>query len=62
MRIKIDYRASKKLDGQTTEEQIPGVIFTEIPDDKFNDEAYIKERLREETEDPEADIIGYESE
>ncbi|SDO11668.1 hypothetical protein [Alkalicoccus daliensis] len=62
MRIKIDYKASKKVDGLTTEEPVPGVIFTEIPDDKFNDESFIKEKLKEETEDPQAELIGYESE
>lgn len=60
MRIKIDYEASKQLDGMVTEEKVPGVIFTEIPEDKLEDENYIQKRLREETEDPEAKLIGFE--
>lgn len=60
MRIKIDYEANKQFDGQVTEEKVPGVIFTEIPEDKFDDENFIQTLLREETEDPEAKLIGFE--
>ncbi|WP_147805025.1 hypothetical protein [Alkalicoccus halolimnae] len=62
MRMKLDYEAAKKMDGQTTEQKVPGVIVTDIPDDKEHDEAFIKERLKEITEDPNVKLTGYEKE
>ncbi|WP_444684067.1 hypothetical protein [Alkalicoccus luteus] len=62
MRIKIDYKASKQVDGQITDTPIPGVIVTEIPENKFNDRAFVEETLRKETEDPDAEMVSYEQE
>ncbi|PRO67270.1 hypothetical protein [Alkalicoccus urumqiensis] len=60
MRIKVDYKASKGIDGQVTEEKVPGVIVFEVPDEKFEDRSYIAEKLREETEKEDAEIVSYE--
>lgn len=62
MRMKLDYEAAKKMDGQTTDQKVPGVIVTDIPDDKEHDEEFIKERLKEITEDPNVKLTGYEKE
>jgi hypothetical protein len=62
MRMKLDYEAAKKMDGQTTDQKVPGIIVTEIPDDKEHDEEFIKERLKEITEDPNVKLTGYEKE